>query len=301
MSVATGTDNSSARGGMGLMIVAMAIFAAQDGISRHLGGAYGVPMVVMIRYWFFAAFILWMAARSGGGVRAAAATRAPRLQILRGVLLAVEINVMVLAFVNAGLVESHSIFAGYPLLVAALAGPVLGERVGWRRWTAILAGFAGVLVILVPGLSVFSIGSTYAVISTAMFAIYAVLTRRVARVDSAATSFFWTGAAGLPVATGIGIWFWEPMTRADWGWMGVLCVTAVAGHYLLIRCYQLAEASALQPLAYLQPMLAALVGVFVFSEAVHANVALGAAIVVAAGMFTLWREARNRARQGVSR
>ncbi|MBV6636001.1 MAG: EamA family transporter, partial [Mameliella sp.] len=129
--------------GIWLMVATTFVFALQDGISRHLAGEYNVMMVVMIRYWFFAAFVLTVAGRKAGGLRAAAQSAFPWLQVFRGALLVVEINVMVLAFVFLGLVESHAVFAAYPLLVAALSGPVLGEHVGWRRWTAIAVGFVG--------------------------------------------------------------------------------------------------------------------------------------------------------------
>src|SRR5690606_8576880 len=107
---------------------------------------YNVWMMVMIRYWFFAAFAIAVAARRAGGLRAAATTSQPWLQCFRGMLLAAEICVAVFAFVALGLVEAHAIFACYPLLVAALSGPVLGEAVGWRRWAAIGVGFIGILV-----------------------------------------------------------------------------------------------------------------------------------------------------------
>ena len=89
-----------------------------------------------------------MASRKAGGIRNAARTNAPKAQVFRGLLLALEILVAVKGFVVLGLVESHAVFAVYPLLIAALSGPVLGERVGWRRWVAIGIGFIGVLVIL---------------------------------------------------------------------------------------------------------------------------------------------------------
>ena len=147
--------------GMWLMCATAFIFAVQDGISRHLAGEYNVLMIVMIRYWFFAAFVITVAARKAGSIRAAAKTSQPVLQISRGLLLAGEICIMVAGFVLLGLVESHAIFASYPLLVAAFSGPILGENVGWRRWVAIGIGFIGVLVILQPGFAVFS---PYAVI-----------------------------------------------------------------------------------------------------------------------------------------
>ena len=113
--------------GIGLMVLTTFVFSVQDGISRHLAGEYNVLMIVMIRYWFFAAFVISIAARKAGGVGAAARTTQPVLQIVRGVLLSTEICVMVASFTILGLVESHAVFTCYPLLVAALSGPILGE------------------------------------------------------------------------------------------------------------------------------------------------------------------------------
>ena len=280
--------------GILLMIATTFVFAMQDGISRHLAGEYNVFMVIMIRYWFFAAFVMSIAARKAGGLRAAAKTSQPILQAFRAVLLVTEICVMVLAFTLLGLIESHAVFTCYPLLIAALSGPVLGEKVGWRRWAAIGVGFIGVLIILQPGFGVFRIEAIVPLIAALMFALYGLLTRYAARKDSTATSFFWTGTVGSLAMTSVGIWFWEPMTAPDWGWMGLLCITGALGHWLLIKCYEVAEASAVQPFAYLQLVFVSVLGIVVFSETIRTNVAIGAALIVAAGLFTLWRERQNR-------
>ncbi len=278
--------------GIALMIAATIVFALQDGISRHLAGTYNTWMVVMIRYWFFAAFVIALAARSAGGLRAAARTTQPFVQAFRGALLAAEIGVAVYGFTLLGLIDSLAVFISYPLLVAALSGPVLGEAVGWRRWAAIGVGFVGVLIILRPGSGVFDPAAVIPLISAFMFALYGLLTRYVARRDTTATSFFWTGTTGAVVMTAIGIFFWEPMRAADWGWMAVLCVSGAFGHWLLIKCYEMAEASAVQPFAYFHLVWASILGLTVFGETLRANVVLGAALVIAAGLFTLWRERR---------
>ncbi|MEQ6249227.1 DMT family transporter [Sulfitobacter sp. HNIBRBA3233] len=284
------TQSNNVPLGILLMIVTTFIFAVQDGISRHLAAEYNVLMIVMIRYWFFAAFVIAIAKRRAGGIRAAAKTSQPVLQITRGLLLSTEICVMVAAFTVLGLVESHAVFTCYPLLIAALSGPVLGERVGWRRWAAIGVGFVGVLIILRPGAAVFDPAALIPLLAAAMFAVYGLLTRYAGRRDKTATSFFWTGVVGAVAMTAIGAAFWEPMTRPDWGWMICLCFTGVTGHWLLIRCYEVAEASAVQPFAYLQLVFASLIGISIFGETVSTNVAIGATIIVAAGLFTFWRE-----------
>ncbi|SLN60806.1 EamA-like transporter family protein [Roseivivax jejudonensis] len=281
--------------GITLMIVTTFIFAAQDGLSRHLADAYSVWMVVMIRYWFFAAFVIAIARRQAGSIRAAAATTQPLLQAFRGALLALEIMVMVLGFVFLGLVESHAVFACYPLLIGALAGPVLGETMGWRRWTATAIGFVGVLIVLRPSGGVFSPYAAIPLLAALMFALYGLLNRYAARRDDAATSFFWTGTVGAVVSTAIGIWFWEPMTPGDSVLMGLLCITGALGHFTLIKTYEVAEVGAVQPFAYLQLVFASALGIVVFDETLRLNVALGALIIVGAGLFSLRRARRAAA------
>ena len=276
--------------GIWLMIATTVVFATQDALSRHLATTYNVWMVVMLRYWFFAAFVIVMASRSAGGLRAAVRSATPKLQVFRGILLALEICVMVMGFVFLGLVESHAVFATYPLMVAALSGPILGEKVGWRRWTAIGIGFVGVVIILEPGFGVFKPAALIPLLASIMFALYGLLTRYVARKDAAAVSFFWTGTAGATVMTVIGIWHWENMIPIDWFMMFCLCACAALSHYLLIRAYEVAEASAIQPFAYLQLVFASTLGITLFGETLRTNVVIGGAIVVSAGLFTLWRQ-----------
>lgn len=282
-------SDDSNRLGILLMCLTTFVFAMQDGISRFLADEYNVYLVVMIRYWFFASFVLFLAQRQGG-VRKMARTKFPVVQIFRGVLLAAEIIVTVLAFTLLGLTETHAIFVSYPLMIAALSGPVLGEKVGWRRWAAIGAGLVGVLIILNPGAGVFSPLAAVPLLGAAMFAVYGLATRYVARGDDAMSSFFYTGVVGCVVMTAVGVFHWEPITGVNLIWMLVLCCSGVLGHWLLIKTYELAEASAVQPFAYLQLPFAAALGMMAFGETLRVNVAIGAAIVVGAGLFTLWRE-----------
>ncbi|SFB08315.1 Permease of the drug/metabolite transporter (DMT) superfamily [Poseidonocella pacifica] len=290
-------SEQNARLGILLMIATTLVFSVQDGISRHLASEYNIGMIVMIRYWFFAAFVITIATRSSGGLRAAIRTKQPWLQTFRGLLLVSEVCIMILAFVYLGLVESHAVFTCYPLLIAALSGPVLGEKVGWRRWMAIGVGFIGVLIILRPGYAVFSPYAAIPLLAATMFALYGLLTRYAARLDTAATSFFWTGVTGSVAMTLGGIWFWEPMTGPDWGWMAVLCLTGVSGHWLLIKAYDVAEASTVQPFAFLQLVFAGAIGLFIFHETLELHVILGAALIVSAGIFTLWREQQAKRRE----
>ncbi|HHB80935.1 MAG TPA: EamA/RhaT family transporter, partial [Aliiroseovarius sp.] len=161
-----------------------------------------------------------------------------------------------------------------------------------RRWLAIFAGFVGILIILRPGFAVFTPAALIPLAAAFLFALYGLLTRFAARRDSAATSFFWTGTIGAIGMTVIGAFYWEPMSGPDWIWMAVLCVTGALGHYLLIKCYEVAEASAVQPFAYFQLVFVTLMAIPVFGETLEPNVVVGGAIVVGAGLFTALRERR---------
>lgn len=276
--------------GIGLMVVTTFVFAVQDGFSRHLAGEYNTMMVVMLRYWFFAAFVIVWAATRPGGLRKAVRTKRPVLQIGRGVLLAVEILIAVQGFVLIGLVDSHAIFAVFPLLVMAMSGPMLGEVIGWRRWAAVAVGFVGVLIILSPGGEPRGWAHLIPLVSALLFALYQVLTRMVSDTDSSQTSFFYTGIGGAAVVTVFGLAHMEPMSSVDQGWMAALCVSGVLGHFLLIKALETTQASTLQPFNYLHLVFATLLGLVVFGEALRINTMLGAGLVIVTGLFAIWRQ-----------
>jgi len=280
----------SARTGFLYALAAFTIFAAQDGISKHLGTAYPPVFIAMLRYWAFALFVLLIAARSAGGIRGAVMANRPWLQISRGVLLAVQIVFSIFSFAIVGLAHSHSIIASAPLIVAALSVPLLGEKVGWRRWCAIFVGFIGVLVILKPDDEGFDKTLLITFVAAFMLALYGVLTRLGSRSDTAMTSFFYTGVAGAAALTLVGPFYWVNLAPYDWIWMLALCLTGMSGHYCLIRAFELADAASVQPFSYYQLVLVSIIGVAVYGEVVTPNMVIGAAIVIAAGLFTIWRE-----------
>ncbi len=272
---------------MALMVGAMFVFGTQDALSRYLAETYSVLGVLLIRYWFFAGFVVVRGFRAPGGIRQVMRSQRPFLQSLRGVMLVAQVWMMVKSFTLIGLVEAHAIFACYPLLIAALAGPVLGERVSLRRWLAIAAGAVGVLLILRPGAGLFAPASLLVLLAALNFAAYGLLTRVVGLHDAPETSFFYTGIAGAVAITLPGPWIWTSIALHDWFWMGLLCLSGAMGHYLLIRALAVSEASRLQPLAYFQLIFAAAAGVLVFGEHLAPMTMAGAALVVGAGLFNL--------------
>lgn len=279
-------------------ISAMVVFATQDGISKYLALSYSVFFIVMIRYWAFGVFVLALSLRKPGGIAGVARSSVLPVQIFRGVLLVVQICCIVWSFGHNGLINTHSVFASYPLMVTLLSIPLLGEKVGLQRWLAICAGFSGVLIILQPGSSVFTPASLFPLVFAFMFAIYNIATRYVARHDRPETSFFWTGISGAAAITLIGPFFWDPMqTPFDWMWMVILSITGALGHYLMIRALNLTEASRVQPFVFLQMAFASGIGIFIFGEELKSTTILGASIVVASGLFTLWRERLHARRE----
>ena len=286
------TDKDATRG-IRLMIAAVTVFAMQDGFSRHLAETYNTYMVIMIRYWFFTGFVVMLALRQPQGFRAAVRTRHPWLHLLRASLLITEVCAIVQGYTLIGLINSHAIFAVCPLLVAGLAVPLLGERIPWQRWVAIAAGLAGVLIILQPGSGVFSLASLLPFAAALMFAVYSLLTRLATRDEPAFVALFWAGIVGVVLVTAIGLPNWEPMTAADWLWMTIYALLALLGNWLLIRCYEVAEASSVQPFAYLQIVLISMIGIIIYGEVLRTPVLIGGAIVVAAGLFALLHTRRQ--------
>ena len=272
------------------MIVTMFIFAVQDGISSHLAERYNTITVVMIRYWAFAGFVLLYSLFRYKSISKVAKTKKPFLQIARSVILVLEIITTVIAFVRLGLVQSHAIFACFPLIATALSVPILHETVGWRRWTAVGIGFLGVLIILRPDGNIAVWDALIPLFSAGLFALYHVLTRLASRSDAPETSFFWTGIAGAVSISCIGPFFWNPMVGEDWYWMGALCVTSIVGHFLLILALTLSEASKLQPFTYFQLLFAGLIGVMVFSETITPSTITGGLLILSAGLFAMMRQ-----------
>lgn len=270
-------------------LLAVTVFALQDGLSKHLGELYPPVLVAMLRYWGFAGFVMLMAARAGG-IRQAATTKRPMLQIFRGVLLVAEIVVMIYAFALAGMAMTQSILQGTPLIVTLLSIPLLGEKVGWRRMTATAIGLFGVLLIINPLGTRFDTALLLPLLGAFMFALYSIATRAVGLVDRSMTSFFYTGVAGAIAITLIGPFYWTWLEPLDWLLMAALCVCGMASHYFLIRAYDILEASEVQPLTYFQLVIGSVIAVSVFGETLTWNMIAGAVIVVGAGLFTVWRE-----------
>ena len=201
---------NSQQSGYVFALSAFVVFASQDAISKHLAEFYHPVMITFIRFWPFAIFAVFLAARAPGGIRGALRTKHPVLQVLRGLLLVSQIALAMAAFAQAGLVKSQAIFASSPLLLAILAVPLLGEKVGWRRVLAILVGLIGVLIILSPTDGGFDHTLILPIINAVQMAFYSVATRIVGRDEQASTSFFYLGVVGCFASTCVGPFYLTP-------------------------------------------------------------------------------------------
>ena len=273
--------------GIWLMVATVLTFAVQDGFSRHLAETYNTLMVVMVRYWVFAVFVMVMALRRPDGLRAAVRSARLTAHVLRSVLLVAEICVIVYGYTLIGLIESQAVFAVCPLLVVALSGPVLGERLSLQRWLAVGAGGVGVLVILRPGSGVFSWQALLPLASAGMFALYSVLTRLTTRDEPSFPAFFWPPIIGAGMMTVIGLPHWEAVTPRDWVFLITYALISVLSNWLLQKTYETAEASAVQPFAYLQIVFVSVIGITIYDEVLLPQVVAGAVIVVLAGLYAL--------------
>jgi drug/metabolite transporter (DMT)-like permease len=281
------TSSRNPKLGIWLMVAAVAAFSVQDGFSKHLASAYSTQMIIMIRYWVFAGFVVVLAVRRPEGPRAAIrSTRLPA-HLVRSVLLVAEICLIVWGYTKIGLINSLAVFSVCPLLIVALSGPILGERISWQRWAAVGAGLTGVLVILRPGMEVFSWAALLPLASAFMFALYSVLTRLTTRDEPTFPALFWPGVIGAVLMTGIGVPHLVPMPPTDAGFLAAYCALSILSHWLLLKCYEQVEASRVQPYAYLQLVFVTGIGMVVYGEVLELPVAIGSGIVVAAGLYAL--------------
>jgi drug/metabolite transporter (DMT)-like permease len=280
--------------GICLMVVTTFMFSAMDGVSRFLAERNNVFTLVTMRYWFIAMIMIISCLFIKISLTKILYTKQPYKQFTRGLILSLNNCLVVYTFTLLGLVETHAIIACYPLIVAGLSVPFLGEKFGWRRWTAIFVGFVGVIIILRPTTNIISEGSIFALIGAVMFAVYLILTRYVSRQDSAITSFFWTGIGGTVTMSIISFFIWNNIPEEDYLWLFIMCLLSASSHFMMVKTLQVAEASVIQPFSYLQLVFGSIIGVTIFSESINSMIVIGVIVVIGSGLFTTWREYKKK-------
>ena len=282
--------------GIILMIFTTFLFSSMDGVSRFLAQNNSVLSLVSFRYWFVSLLMLIPCLFIKNFFKKIILTKKPFVQFSRGLILSVNNCIVIYSFTLIGLVETHAVIAFYPLIVAGLSVPFLGEKMGWRRWGAIAIGFFGVVIILRPSLDMFSAGAIIALLGAILFAIYIILTRYVSKEDDALTSFFWMGIGGTVTMCLVSLFTWENIEQEYWIWLLSMCIISASSHFLMVKTLNIVQASVIQPFSYLQLVFASIIGVTFFSETVHSIIILGTTIVISAGLFTFWREYKLNAK-----
>jgi len=280
--------------GIGLMVVTTFMFSTMDGVSRFLAERNNVFTLVTMRYWFIAIIMIISCVFIKNSLTKILYTKQPFTQFTRGLILSLNNCLVVYTFTLLGLVETHAIIACYPLIVAGLSVPFLGEKFGWRRWTAIFIGFIGVIIILRPSTNLISQGSIFALMGAVMFAVYLILTRYVSRQDQAITSFFWTGIGGTVTMSIISLFIWDTIPEEDYVWLFIMCLLSASSHFMMVKTLQVAEASVIQPFSYLQLVFGSIIGVTIFAESINSMIVIGVVIVIGSGLFTTWREYKKK-------
>ena len=276
-----------------LTLSTIGIFGVQDAVSKMLVQDYSPFQITMMRYWGFAIFSLILVARQAP-LRQAFASRTPGWQLLRGVLLMADIWLFAVALRTVPLGELQSITLVYPLLVTLFAIPILGEKVGVFRFVAVAVGFAGAMVIVRPGGLPLDWGVGFAVMSSTLYALYIVITRKVSAVDSASTSLAYTGVIGLVMSTVVGMFFWQPMGWQDVAMVVLVMGTTCAGHGLMTLALSMAPASVVQPFNYFSLPWAIVLSAVVFQDMIDGISLIGAVIIVVAGLVVMARERIKR-------
>ena len=279
--------------GVALTLASMLCFAAMDGISKHLAGALPIPQMLWVRYILFTALALVVLRPRG--LRHVWRSGQPLLQGARAALLVIENGLFVLAFTMLPLADVHAIAAASPLIVIALSPPLLGERIGWRRWAAVAVGFAGVLVIVRPGFQQIGLPILIALGCALLWALYQVMVRLCAATDGSDTTWLWSAVVGLVLTSAVGPFVWVWPDRAGWMWLIAIAGLGSLAHLALIHALTIAEASALQPYGYTLLLWAAVIGYLAFGDAPDRWTLAGGAVIAASGLYA-WHREQVRAR-----
>jgi drug/metabolite transporter (DMT)-like permease len=285
--------------GIVLMLVSVLLFACMDAVVKWLGATYPTMQIVFFRS-LFAFLPLSFFIFRGIGL-SALRTRRPLQHAVRSLVGLMAMTSFFYAYSQMPLANAVAIGFAAPMFMTALSVPLLGEKVGPRRWIAVLVGFAGVLVIVRPDAGVFHAAAPVALAGTVFYALAMIFVRRLGRTEtSTAIVFYFTLSATL--VSGLFMPFVWVAPDAQ-GWILLILVGLIGGlaQMAMTNAVRLADISVVAPFDYTGLLWTALLGFLIWSEVPSLHVWLGAAIVVASGIFILYREARLGLPRGMAR
>ncbi|MBK9445613.1 MAG: DMT family transporter [Betaproteobacteria bacterium] len=280
--------------GVPLFLTALLLFAALDATAKHLSAFFAVPFMVWVRYLVHFVFMLITVAPSEG--RTLFLTQHPWLMTLRALMLVGVTLFMQLALQTLPLAETSALVFTTPLLVALLAGPLLGEKVTGRAWLATMIGFAGALLIARPGGALFGVGVAYAAAAALCYALYQILTRKLVGSETQLRLLFYTAMVGTLCMAFAPFTHWngEWPSLAEAALLASLGLYGGVGHFLMIRAFREANASTLAPLLYVQLIWATLLGWLVFSHLPDLLAIIGMLVIGASGLTLALAERRKK-------
>jgi drug/metabolite transporter (DMT)-like permease len=285
--------------GIALMIAALAFFSCSDAASKLMTATLPAVEVAWLRFCVFTLLMLGVAAIAGG--RKALRSRRPGLQALRalGVMGSSVLFIMGLAFLP--MAEATAISFVSPLMVTALSIPILGETIGWRRWSAVGVGLLGVLIVVRPGTGAFDTAAILPILSAASWAVALVVTRKMSGADGPLVSLTYAAIVGLLVTSAIAPFEW---VNPGWREIGLALVTGGAStmaQWLVVLAFQQARASVLATFSYSQLVWSGLLGFLVFGSVPDGWTLVGAAVIIASGLYTAHRERTVRVSAALSK
>jgi drug/metabolite transporter (DMT)-like permease len=271
-----------------MMVTAFALFALLDATAKYLVDHVGTGLVVFARYGFATLLVVLLIWRHGGLRQLHTAHLG--LQLVRGLLLLSATGANFVAVSYLRLDQTASIMFSNPIWVCALSPILLGERVGPRRWTAVIVGFLGVLIIIQPGTTSFHPAMLLSVSVALSTALYQIATRKVGARDSAVISVFYATTVGAVAAIPLAPLNWVTPGPAALALLLSLGIYGAIGHYLLAQAHRLAPAPVLAPFVYLQIVWMSLAGYLIFGDVPDRSTALGATLVILSGLYVYYRE-----------
>lgn len=276
--------------GIGLSLGAGIVFCMADTIAKHLSGELAIVQITWTRYVVFAAMAFLFTTQVSG---ASFTVRSARMQVVRGLCLVCSSLLFVLGIRDVGLAEATTIGFIGPILVTFLSIPLLGERVDARRWVALGGGMLGVLIVLRPGTGAFHPEGLYRVASALFWAVGVILTRRMTATERPETTMFWSAVAGLVALSMIIPFQFVVPTRMQLLLSIAQGVLSSFGQWLVILSLRMAPVSTLAPYSYMSLVWMTIAGFVTFGVLPDGWTWLGAAIIVACGLYSGWRERRR--------
>ena len=279
--------------GIALMVFGSMLLTLNDAILKWLVADYPVGQLIFLRAWFVAIPIAVIAWRSGG--LSSLRVVDPRGHVIRALFVICSSYSFMTALRFMPFPEATAILFASPLFVTALSVPVLGEKVGWRRWTAVCVGFAGVLLIIRPTGDAFQMAALLVLASALFGGLRDLTTRRItARESSTAILVTTTTIVGLSGLLSLPVTDWRMPAPADLALLAITGTLMGSAHFCLIECFRQAEAALVAPFKYSALLWAGVLGWLMWRHVPDAWAMLGAGIVVASGLYILHRELHRR-------